>query len=374
MKKIHVLLVTTDIDRAETNVFKGLQNRGIDIHAMCDPDDLHFSELHQSLISVTPLKCKKRIYPPAIAAIRKQFQQHFDIIHVLRKPALSNTIIASRGQPSRIIAYRGIVGNMSFFDPFSWLTFLNPRVERVICVAEAIRQFFLKMRLFSYRLPEKKFVTIYKGHSLDWYRHKTPFDWSEFGIERDALTVGTVASMRPRKGVSVLIEAFNQLPEHPPVHLVLVGEVKDNKIVKAYENSPRKDRIHLTGFRKDATRISGGLDVFVLPSLKREGLGRSLIEAMAQSVPAVVTDVGGSPEVVVHGQCGFIVPPREPETLFRAIAKLLTKPHLRAEFGANARERINRHFNIETTISKTHLLYREVLQADLKSARGGLGR
>ena len=361
---MRVLVITTDIDRSETNLLIGLQKQGIELHAICDPDTIYYPDLKQAGIPLTPMGITKRVQRTAIRTIRdKLMRDRFDIVHVLRKIALSNSVLASNGIQSKLIAYRGIVGNVSFFDPLSWLTFLNPRVERVICVAEAIRKFFLEMRVFSFRLPEEKFVTIYKGHDVLWYEQEARYDWAKIGLPHNAIVIGCVASMRPRKGVHVLIRAFEYLPKNLPIHLVLVGEVRDKKIARAYKKSKAQSRIHFMGFRHDASSLGGSFNVFVMPSLRREGLARSILEAMAQGVPAVVTSVGGNPEVVEDFKNGRVIPPGDPEKLAEAINFLVSDPDRLRKYGRSAQEHIRHSFNIKDTIYKTLDVYRELIES-----------
>jgi glycosyltransferase involved in cell wall biosynthesis len=101
--------------------------------------------------------------------------------------------------------------------------------------------------------------------------------------------------------------------------------------------------------------------VFVLPSTKREGLARSLIEAMAYGVAPVVTDCGGSPELVQNGVSGLVVPVADSGALAEAIRTLHDDAALRNRLGAGARERIGRDFRIEDTIAKTLALYRSLV-------------
>jgi glycosyltransferase involved in cell wall biosynthesis len=102
--------------------------------------------------------------------------------------------------------------------------------------------------------------------------------------------------------------------------------------------------------------------VFVLPSTKREGLARSLIEAMAYGVAPVVTDCGGSPELVQHGISGLVVPVADSAALAAAIRTLHDDAELRRRLGAAARERIRTSFRIEDTIARTLELYRSLVQ------------
>ena len=149
----------------------------------------------------------------------------YDILHLFSNKALQNGLIAPRQLPVRVIAYRGIVGNVSFFSPVSWLRFLNPRIDRIVCVAEAVRAYFLQMRPAFLRVPPTRLVTIYKGHSLDWYSAE-PADLRPFGIPAGAFVVGCVANYRRRKGIEYLVASLAELPQEWPVHLLLVGDMR----------------------------------------------------------------------------------------------------------------------------------------------------
>jgi glycosyltransferase involved in cell wall biosynthesis len=239
---------------------------------------------------------------------------------------------------------------------------LNPRIDRIVCVANAVRDFFLQMQPKFLRLPPERLVTIYKGHSLDWYR-AAPADLAAVGVPRDSLKIVCVANYRPRKGIEVLVDAFGRLPASMPAHLLLVGGGMDALgLTRRIAASVAADRIHVLGHRKDAPSLTAACDVFVLPSTKREGLARSLIEAMAYGVAPVVTDCGGSPELVEHGVSGLVVPVANPAALAGAISRLHAEPELRRRLGAAARERIRTAFRIEDTIAKTLDLYRSLVQ------------
>jgi glycosyltransferase involved in cell wall biosynthesis len=284
------------------------------------------------------------------------------ILHVFGNKGLQNGLLASIGLEVRIVAYRGIVGNVSFLSPVSWMRFLNPRIDRIVCVADAVRDYFLGMRPRFLRLPPERLVRIYKGHSLDWYR-AAPADLTALGVPNDAFAIACVANYRPRKGIEYLIDALGEVPDD--VHLLLIGRMEGSQLERAIAASRARARIHRVGYRRDAPALTAACDVFVLPSVKREGLARSLIEAMAYGVAPVVTDCGGSPELVVDRECGLVVPVRDSHALARAIRTLHDDASLRARLGAAARARIRDSFRIEDTIRETLELYRSlVAQAD----------
>ena len=368
---IKALCITEDADRPTTATFIGLQRAGVDVTVMCPAAAERGKALQEAGIRVLDLLLRKRFDRAGVAALRVEIERgRYDILHLFSNKAVQSGLAASRGLPVKIVAYRGIVGNVSFFSPVSWLRFLNPRIDRIVCVANAVRDYFLQMQPAFLRLPAERLVTIYKGHSLDWYR-ATPADLSSFGVPHRAFVLGCVANYRPRKGIELLVDAMAKLPAEWQAHLLLIGGGMDApSLMRRIAASPAAARIHVLGYRADAPSLTAACDVFVLPSTKREGLARSLIEAMAYGVAPVVTDCGGSPELVVNGACGLVVPVRDTAALAAAIRSLHDDPDLRRRLGAAARERIRNDFRIEDTIAKTLALYRSLVAE--KSERTGL--
>jgi glycosyltransferase involved in cell wall biosynthesis len=227
-------------------------------------------------------------------------------------------------------------------------------------VCNAVRDHFLSMRPAWLRMPADRPVTIYKGHSLDWYT-AAPAARASLGIPEDAFVIGCVANYRPRKGIEVLVDAMGLLPADCPAQLLLVGHMESSRLEKRIARSRARDRIRRLGHRRDAPSITAASDVFVLPSTKREGLARSLIEAMAYGVAPIVTDCGGSPELVVDGQSGIVVPVDDAPAIAAALERLYRDAALRRRLGAGARERIGTRFRIEDTIAQTLALYREIV-------------
>jgi glycosyltransferase involved in cell wall biosynthesis len=368
-ESISVLCVTLWGDRAEAETFIGLSRRGCRVRVCCMPNSAQLPRFEAAGIEVVPLTIRRRVDWAAIRRIRAELKsRHWDILHLLHNRAVSNGLLAVWGMSEvKVIAYRGIVGNVNFYSPSSWLRYLNPRVDRVICVAEAVRRHFLNMRWFGYRLPAQKFVTIHKGHDLSWY-DAPRVDLGQFDVPPGAFVVGCVANWRPRKGVNVLLEAFAHVAAETPAYLLLAGTTKGRGLDAAIAAHPFRERIRNVGFRYDAPALIGACDVSVLPALKREGLPKTVIEAMAYGVPPIVTDVGGSPELVVDGSSGLVVPPGDALALAAAITRLYRDPKLRRRLGEQARRRLAEHFYIGDTVEKTLAIYRE-----LRSPAGGTG-
>jgi glycosyltransferase involved in cell wall biosynthesis len=353
--RIKALCITEDPDRPTTATFVGLKDAGVEITVVCPPGERR-EWLAAHGVRMLDLQLRKQFDGAAVRRLRAELVEGgYDILHLFSNKALQNGLAASRGLPVKIVAYRGIVGNVSFLSPVSWLRFLNPRIDRIVCVADAVRDFFVAMRPKFLRVPPERLVTIYKGHSLDWYT-AAPADLATVGVPAGSFAIACVANYRPRKGIEVLVEAFDALPAD--AHLLLIGGGMDApRLARRIAACRAADRIHVLGYRRDAPELTAACQVFVLPSTKREGLSRSLIGAMAYGVAPVVTDCGGSPELVVHAVSGLVVPVGEAAALAAAIRSLHDDPHLRARLGNAARERIARDFRIEDTVAKTLALY-----------------
>jgi glycosyltransferase involved in cell wall biosynthesis len=356
---IRSLCVTEAADRPTVASFIGMRDAGIDITVVCPADHPNDEILRDAGVPTVDIRLPTNFDKQGIAALRDELiRGRYHIMHTFNNKAVSNGLRACRGLPVKIVCYRGIVGAVGFLDPMSWMRYLNPRIDRIVCVAEAIRRYFLEMQPAFLRMPPERPVTIHKGHKLEWYASE-PADLSDHGIPDSAFVVGCTANYRPRKGVDYLIDAIEELPDD--VHLLLIGRMDAAKLTKRIARSPARERIHRAGFVTNAPELSAACDVFCMPSTKREGLARSVIEAMAYRVPPVVTDAGGSPELVVDGECGFVVPPRDGQAIAKAVDRLYRDDALRARLGEAARQRIATAFRNEDTVRKTIALYEELV-------------
>ena len=358
---IRVLIITSHSDLPETHQFIGLQAAGVHLEVMCPDEAPHRQKLITAGITIHSQDLKSRFDKQGTQNIRQHLiNGQFNIIHCFSNKAVSNGLRASKGLPIKFIAYRGIVGNISFFDPISWTTYLNPRIDKIICVANAIRDHFHDMRFLFWKLNKNKIITIYKGHDLSWYQ-APPIPRSELGIPEDAFVVGCTVNERPRKGLPYLIKACNNLPVNANIHLLLIGNIKSKSTLTSIQASPMKSRIHLTGFRNDAPQILANCDVCILPALKREGLPKGIIEGMVYGVTPIVTASGGSPELIQAGQSGLIITPASSTAISEALLELYYDQPKTKNMGACAQQRIQNNFHTSTTISRTLEVYKELL-------------
>jgi glycosyltransferase involved in cell wall biosynthesis len=154
---------------------------------------------------------------------------------------------------------------------------------------------------------------------------------------------------------------MGRLPANQSIHLLLIGKGMDApELEEAIAASPARDRIHRLGFRQDAPALMAACDATVLPSLKREGLPKTVIESMAYGVPVVVTDSGGSAELVEDGVSGFVVPPGDAVALADRL-KVLADDRMRAHrMGEAAQVRIREHFHVQDSVAQTREWFEEL--------------
>ncbi len=181
---------------------------------------------------------------------------------------------------------------------------------------------------------------------------------AEFGLNAREPIVGTVGRLSFQKATEDFIEAAALLRQRfPDAQFLIVGEGERRaELEHLVEARGLRANVRFTGYREDVPRLLAAMDVFVLPSLY-EGMPFSILEAMAAARPVVATRVDGVPEIVVEGETGMLVPPREPEKLAKAIGFLLAHPDHAREMGRRGRERVRTHFSWEHMVEMIGQLY-----------------
>ena len=120
-----------------------------------------------------------------------------------------------------------------------------------------------------------------------------------------------------------------------------------------------KDRVHFAGFRNDIKEILGSADIFCMPSY-REGLSRSLMEAMASGLPCIVSKIRGNIDLIKDGEGGFLCEPNDAEMFAMRIEQLVNNPELCAEMSKRNLENI-KAYDVKNVKREMQEIYREVL-------------
>jgi glycosyltransferase involved in cell wall biosynthesis len=184
------------------------------------------------------------------------------------------------------------------------------------------------------------------------------------GIPLGAPVVGMVSMLRPEKGIDVLIRAAALLKEDFPTVRVLVAGDGDRATYEALiRDLQLDDTVQLLGVRTDVSDLLRSFQVAVCCS-EREGSPLSVMEYMAAARPVVATSVGGLPDLIDDGVEGLLVEPRDPAALAAGIGALLRDKSRASEMGRKARERQNREFTLQATVTRLEDLYeRELARA-----------
>jgi glycosyltransferase involved in cell wall biosynthesis len=345
-------------DNAQLAAILGLKQKGVALHVMLSPGSPYIETFNNAGVITHEIKIKKKIDRDAHQLIKKLIKtEQFDIIHAFNNNAANNAVIASFGIPVKIITYRGFTGHVHWLKPTSYLNHLNPKVKRVLCVSNAVRDQVRRQLLFN----KKKAITIYKGHEIKWYHNIKPVKREQMGIPENAWIVGIVANVRPMKGIKYFINASHFLKDRKDIHFVMIGRGMDKPFVKKLlENSPLKDNFHILGFKKNVLNYVSAFDISVLSSIKGEGLSKTTIEAMSLKKPVIATNIGGNPEIVIHLKTGLLIPPKSSKSIATAILKLINDKGLRGQLSEQAYDYIKDHFTVEQTIEQTYRVYKEL--------------
>lgn len=225
---------------------------------------------------------------------------------------------------------------------------------------------FVENALVESGVPRERITTIPTGIDLSRYdRSSVAGDLRrELGLPGDALLVGTVAILRAKKGHAEILDAVPEiLVRFPKAHFVFAGDGPQTENLKdRVAASGLQGRVHLLGLRRDVTNVLASLDVFVLPT-HQEALGTAFIEAGAMGLPAVAAKVDGVPEVILDGETGLLVPPRQGRALVEPICRLLGDPIFRQGMGGNAAKFVRRKFSREVMAGGMERVYRRLLEA-----------
>jgi glycosyltransferase involved in cell wall biosynthesis len=231
------------------------------------------------------------------------------------------------------------------------------QVDCFICASDAIRQM-----LVADGVPASRAVTVHEGIDIERVEAAPPARLhEELWLPHHAPIVGNVAALVPHKGQRHLVEAAALVVRQmPDTRFVIAGEGELHDSIERQIKEHRLEKhVLLAGFRPDVLSLHKAFDVFVMSSIA-EGLGTSLLDAMACAKPVVATTAGGIPEVVVDGETGFLVPPRDHQAMAAAIVRLLQDDGLRRRMGGAGLLRARGRFSAERMVKETLRVYERV--------------
>ncbi len=345
--------------QAQIELVVGLQKKGVNILLtgnFSKEVESNLKELEVNYKKIFPVKKIDKNYIQNFKEVLKDYQ--IDLVHFVDGKSARSGLIALKNTTIKSVIYFGS-GSLHWYDPSSYLTYLNPNIDAIICNSQFV---YKHVRKQLYGKHKDKAVQIYKGYNPKWFVNDTAKDLSEFGVPKDAIVVSLIGNHRKIKGTKYFLQSSYYLESKKKIHYVLIGDKTQNsKLLKLKNNSKIADKIHLLGRREDVVSILKSTDIYVQTSLE-EGFGRAISEAMSVGKPIVMTDAGGCTELIDE-YSGIVTPLKNPKAIAKAISKLANDDDLRTKMGIKAKERISTVYHINDTVNKTLNLYQQLLNS-----------
>jgi len=326
---------------------QGMAARGVRTEIACRRGGELEARARGAGVSVRPVSFRGDLWPTGILALRRLVREEPGSVLLLHDPhAVSAGLVATRlGRRVPLVAVRRV--DFAIRGAFSRAKYAA--CDRVIVVSRAIGSMLEEGGIAKDRLE-----LVYEGVPD---RRPAPGGreaLAALGVPEDALVVGNVAALTDHKDHATLIDAMALLrAAQPRAWLVIAGE---GELRGALEAQARAlgvaERTVFAGFRHDLDRLLPAFSVFCLSS-RLEGLGTSVLDAMALGLPVVATAAGGIPEAVLDGVTGRLVPPRDPRGLAQALGEALSDGVLCKAWGEAGRRRFLECFTSGRMVDET---------------------
>lgn len=348
-----------------------LLERGHAVQAVCHPDGKIVQETAARRIPTSTIRLGAYLNPVTTTqVVRLLRRERPDILHLHLSRDLWQVVPASRlAGCDRVILTKHVGSLVRKRDPLH--RWLYQRVDRIITVSDVLRRNVIE----TCPIAPDRVLTIHHALDLRKYdpaRCQPEAVRREFGLGSDDLVIGTVGRITPGKGYEEFLQAARLIREERaregggrPVKFLIVGNASygeeayyDTVVALAHELGIEQDVI-FAGYRRDIPELLSAMDVFLFPS-RAEGLGATLIEAMAMRRACVSTDSDGTVDIVKNGVTGLTVPPGDAGSLARATLAILRDPVLQHSIAAAARQRVEEKFDLEAMVSKIEAVYESV--------------
>jgi len=350
-----------------------------EVHIACSPGQ-HLRELEDRGYSVHSIPIVRGISPFSnVTSLWRLFRlirrERFDIVHVHTPVAAALGRIAARLARAPIVIYTA--------HGFYFHELMTPWKRRLIIWTEEVLGRWCTDMLFTQSSEDRETAiregianerkTICIGNGVDTGRfvvESDPAVRAELELSPDDKVIGFIGRLVREKGVEELLEAMGQvIKEIPKAKLLVVGDTLESdrdrrtteRLQELIQRNDLEDAIKFTGFREDIPELLAIMNLFVLPS-HREGMPRSILEAMAAGKPVVATNIRGCREEVVHGETGYLVPVNDPCKLANAIIEIMSDKMLAERMGEAGRQRAIEFFDEAQVLEKQLVVYRKLIQ------------
>jgi glycosyltransferase involved in cell wall biosynthesis len=345
-------------------LMRGLAARGVEQQLLCRPGSVISERARAAGLSVWERPLRGELDLPAAMAIKGAIRERgFDVVHMHTSHAhtlgVIGSVLTGKDRPVTVVSRRVDFSIHKRRFSLSGIKYTKG-VDRILCVSEAIRRVLL-----DDGLPAEMLGVVHSGVDLARFDDVPDSAMAlreELGVPADAPWIGNVAHCADHKGQRYLVAAAPALlARHPNVRITVVGEGELLADLKAQAlELGVAERVSFPGFRTDVVELLAAFDAFCFPS-HLEGLGTSVLDAMAMSLPIVASRAGGIPEMIDSGTHGLLVPPKDPAALADALAHMLEHQDEAAAMAAAGRARLEAEFTVDATVTKTLAEYESLL-------------
>jgi L-malate glycosyltransferase len=323
-----------------------LQRRAIAQVVITGKDSELSRRLVEAGVPVRPAHWRAGVDPRVLPVVLHEVRHRQALLHAHDSHALSLAGIAAAVTRTPLIATRRVT------FPLRHKTFWA-RAQRVIAISDAVRQVLIADGLS----PGRVNVITSSIDVAELRASSGPDIRTRFGLPKKGQVAASLGALTPEKDHSTLLEAAALLVRDlPDLQWIIVGEGPLRLTLQSRTlQLGVQRRVHLVGELNDPHTALTGADIFVLSS-RAEGLGSSLLAAMALEVPVVATRVGGVPEIL-GPEAGALVPAGDPVGLAAAVRRVLCEPEYAARLRRAARLRLER-FSVSAMAEQVLEVYR----------------
>lgn len=251
-------------------------------------------------------------------------------------------------------------------NAMSMYKYNHDQVRKIICVSHAI-----KSVMAPFIEDKSKLCVVHSGIDIEKFDH-APSDIlrKEYNIPADEVLIGNVAALAPHKDYPTFVKTAQILISLGiKAKFLGIGEGPSRKEAEnAIAEANMENHIILTGFRTDIPKVLPELDLFLTTS-KTEGLGTSVLDALAANVPVVATAAGGIPEIIQDKVNGRLAPIQNPQALAEAVIQTINSQE-KINLYKRAGQETLKEFSKEITAKRTLKIYEELLDSSRGESDG----
>jgi glycosyltransferase involved in cell wall biosynthesis len=341
---------------------RGLAARGHHVTVVTPPSETWASRCRDAGLSHVAIPMRRPYDPRAAWRLARLIrEQKIQIAHAHKGRARTLTLLAGlMGARALLVLNRGVsfrVGRVRRVG------YTSRRVHAIVAVCQSIKD-----GLVASGVPAAKVEVIYSGTDLE--RFHPGVDGGavrrELGLS-SAHALITQVGVRSWRGWRDVLAAMRTVAAGcERARLLFVGAPPPRvaEIAEQAREAGLEGRVLALGHRDDVPAILNASDVVVDASYAGLGITGSIREALACERPVVATALEGMPELVLDGETGLLVPPRDPAALAAAIARLLADPTAAQTMARAGRKRVETHFSLRAKLDATEALYRRLVAGD----------